>query len=177
MQCENLACPWWADSPPEAARFDQSLMAWPPPPLDPSPEFREPCWRFVGPSNRILRCEIVAVATEWEVQARYEGDADPIRTQLVVSIGAGRIVAVRWREAVEARASLVPLDAADGRSWRESGRRVAASRRNEKRPVRSTRATGAVAQRPRGSAVEMRFRFVHPALYDDGLLVGPTAQP
>ena len=82
--------------------MDQSFTDWPPPPLDQTPAFRKLCWRFVGPSNRILRCEIVAVATGWEVHASYEGDADPIRTQLVVSIGAGRIVAVRWREAVEA---------------------------------------------------------------------------
>ena len=37
-------------------------------------------------------------------------------TQLVVSIGAGRIVAVRWREAVEAMGSFLPLDLVDGRS-------------------------------------------------------------
>ena len=74
-----------------------------------------------APLDRILRCEIVAVATGWEVQARYEGDADPIRTQLVVSIGAGRIVAVRWREAVEALGSFLPLGLVDGRSlsWGE----------------------------------------------------------
>ena len=116
MQCENPLCPWWAESPTEAARLDQSFIEWPPSLLDPTPEFREPCWRFVGPSNRILRCEIVAVATGWEVHASYEGDAEPIRTQLVVSIGAGRIVAVRWREAVEAMGSFLPLDLVDGRS-------------------------------------------------------------
>jgi hypothetical protein len=33
-----------------------------------------------------LRCEIVVVATGWKMQARYEGDDDPIRTQLVGSI-------------------------------------------------------------------------------------------
>jgi hypothetical protein len=77
MQCENPACPSWADSPPEATRLDQSFIEWPLPPLDPTAEFREPCWRFVGPSNRILRCEIVGVTTGWEVQTLYEGDAEP----------------------------------------------------------------------------------------------------
>ena len=102
--------------PPEATRFDHSFIEWPLPPLDPTPEFRERCWRFVGPSNRILRCEIVGVATGWEVQASFEGGDDPLRTQLVGSTRDGRIVAVQWREAVEAMGSFLPLDLVDGRS-------------------------------------------------------------
>jgi len=50
------------------------------------------------------------------VQASFEGGDDPLRTQLVGSTRDCRIVAVQWRESVEAMGSFLPLDLVDGRS-------------------------------------------------------------
>ena len=85
MQCDNPACSWWADGVPSATMLDESLV-WPPEPLAPQKPFHERAWRLVGPSNRVLVCEIVGVTTGLEVHARYDGEADPVRTQLTARL-------------------------------------------------------------------------------------------
>ena len=40
-----------------------SLLEWPPPLLHPTPEFREPCWRFVGPSADRERISMTTTPT------------------------------------------------------------------------------------------------------------------
>ena len=55
-------------------------MDWPPEPLAPPTPFREVCWRLVGPSARVLTCEIVAIETGLELRCDYGGD-DLIRSQ------------------------------------------------------------------------------------------------
>ena len=91
-----------------AAKLDQSFV-WPPEPVAPRPSFREEAWRLVGLSDRVLCCEIRAVATGLEVQARYGAEEDPIRTQLTTNLRDARIVATRWREAALARGSFLDL--------------------------------------------------------------------
>ena len=110
MQCDNPACPWWADGVPSANMVDESLLVWPPEPLAPRKPFHERPWRLVGPSNRVLLCEIVGVTTGLEVHARYDGEADPMRTQLTSILPEARVLAAQWREAALGLGSFLELD-------------------------------------------------------------------
>jgi hypothetical protein len=83
-------------------------LVWPPEPQKP---FYERAWRLVGPSNRVLVCEIVGVTTGLEVHARYDGEADPVRTQLTSGLPDARVLAAQWREAALALGSFLDLDA------------------------------------------------------------------
>jgi hypothetical protein len=109
MQCDNPACQWWSDGVPSATVFDQSYV-WPPEPLAPRKAFQELAWRLVGPSNRVLCCEIVGVPTGLEVHARYDLEADPVRTQLARGLADARTIAAQWREAALGTGGFLELD-------------------------------------------------------------------
>ena len=57
------------------------------------------CWRFVGPSQRVLECGVYRVATGLEVRAGYSAE-DIVRTQLMPDIGTARAFAAAWRQAL-----------------------------------------------------------------------------
>ena len=62
----------------------------------PRVELLEVCWRFVGPSQRVLECGVYTVATGLEVRAGYSAD-DIVRTQLTPDIDTARSIAAGWR--------------------------------------------------------------------------------
>ena len=109
MQCDNPACSWWADGPPDATVLEKSYV-WPLEPLAPRKPFHERAWRLVGPSNRVLLCEIVGVPTGLEVHARYDLEADPVRTQLTAGLADARLLAAKWREAALGLGNFLELD-------------------------------------------------------------------
>jgi len=109
MQCNNMSCPRWEGDAPTAKAMDESFV-WPPP-LAPRKTFRERAWRLVGPSNRVLVCEIVRVATGLEVQVRYDCDPDAVRTQLTGNLADARTLAAHWRDAALGLGSFLELDA------------------------------------------------------------------
>jgi hypothetical protein len=109
MQCNNAACAWWADGVPRATVLEHSFV-WPSESLARRKPFREQAWRLVGPSNRVLVCEIVGAPTGLEVHARYDLEADPVRTQPTGSLVEARVVAAQWSEAALGLGSFLELD-------------------------------------------------------------------
>lgn len=79
-----------------------------PPPRPPRLELLEPCWRFRGPTRRVVSCGIYTTDVGLEVRAGYSAE-DLLRSERAHDLGAARQVAETWRQAVIAKGGFEPL--------------------------------------------------------------------
>ena len=79
------------------------------PPAEPRLELLETCWRFVGPSGRLLTCGIYRTDAGVEVRVGY-GEEELVYSRLAIEIGTARETAAELRQAVIAKGGFTELE-------------------------------------------------------------------